>query len=1025
MAEKRKTFLEACKPGPKGCPDGMVLDPITGLCKKPGTREENGDEDFKPDPKIILKPSVPKLKERIVLNNEIVYRPGLNPGMDPIREVLGLYWRIIRTEKAVQEDNRFDYSRDPGDGPILMGHDYGIEIKEERKSNNNNLDGFSTMWVSEKNAHYASIIKAFNSIKNKEYSDYGFAMDLPFTRTEIEENKSLENVPQFAQHDFNYKYYLKRYEDVTQDPRLDERLIPNMYTILKLLDIPGRPIFPGPKPSSSAPKQKSTDWDDQKKAWDKWTKRYMGLPSMDHASLYQPGKVERFFTFPKTAFWEDYLKNHYPFLFRTALTNSGIKPKLGSLSLKYKNLLVALDDMSNVQSSYAGQSNFPMSVNIEFMTFDGEGELLPGPPQPAGHKAAPKRRVFADLLEFTNVDVFLLSHIAKTIEIYDNLPGRTPPPRSLSLSQVGSSASDTAAAKADAGALLKHIGASRRKPHEPEKKGKFTIEVSDFLLSKEDIGRIIPDLKNFSVKKFKELVHLYGSNNAATAASWFPTTIRTIPRKVWDLSKFIKEILDFDKETFEKQNSGTANIGQYANLFKIDLFDEGVWLGEQEQFINQYGKFKNFQDFLTMIFSIKIRDLVLKKRRTFADIVKKGTLASNEPVFYRIAKYNSTGEIIQNFYLPHPISEKDVIKFADTQVKYGSEYFYRISVFQLVYGMKYKYTAMSWEYAIDDDSRRDYSDHPNDEGDYSDLPDDEDDKTGEFGEDEQEGSEGSEADETDPISKKSAAGKLNDLYLTVKHAPHLVIVEEPFFEFSGVMIDRPPMPPCVEFVPYKDINNKILIFINRSIGEKKEKPISINPGDERIFNNFKRKAGIKTEEILFRTDDISSAYEIYRIDFLPRSYTDFAGNLKSRVESPALGSFMDKLMPNKKYYYTFRTIDIHEHFSNPSPIYEVELRDDHGFVVPMIRIVEPHPEKDRTHSRNFKKFIQISPSLSQLLLDEASISRAKQGKSKDLSLGIGKSIWDKKYKIRITSKNTGRKMDLNLKFDYKFRNTKN
>ena len=74
-------------------------------------------------------------------------------------------------------------------------------------------------------------------------------------------------------------------------------------------------------------------------------------------------------------------------------------------------------------------------------------------------------------------------------------------------------------------------------------------------------------------------------------------------------------------------------------------------------------------------------------------------------------------------------------------------------------------------------------------------------------------------------------------------------------------------------------------------------------------------------------------------------------------------SFVDDLQHNKKYYYTFRSQDVHGHVSNPSNIYEVELIKHNEAAYLEVKIVQPkNIEKTKKQKRqkghNYKKETQ-------------------------------------------------------------------
>lgn len=117
---------------------------------------------------------------------------------------------------------------------------------------------------------------------------------------------------------------------------------------------------------------------------------------------------------------------------------------------------------------------------------------------------------------------------------------------------------------------------------------------------------------------------------------------------------------------------------------------------------------------------------------------------------------------------------------------------------------------------------------------------------------------------------------------------------------------------------------------------------------------------------------------------------------------------------NIKMYYRFRSIDTVEQSSMSSPIYEVVFRENSGALFLEQKIYqEPRPEKEILV---MKKRIKIEPSAIQKELSEN-----PSGENLVLKSEIGKaakSVWYDKpnIKIRVTSKKTRRKFDLNINF---------
>lgn len=278
--------------------------------------------------------------------------------------------------------------------------------------------------------------------------------------------------------------------------------------------------------------------------------------------------------------------------------------------------------------------------------------------------------------------------------------------------------------------------------------------------------------------------------------------------------------------------------------------------------------------------------------------------------------------------------------------------------------------------------------------------------------------------------------------VSVINEMHPTVVEVPYCEISSTITDRPPTSPDVNFVPYVGINNKLLILLNSRAGKKTEKPILLHDDDFEFIKTEYRsqhEIDINTEEDLiqtnllleYRNDDPVRKYDIFRVDEKPKSYQNFRGKHLALLDEPvgpdkfstAL-SFVDDIEPNRKYWYCARARDVHNNISNPTTIFQVEMVDDRGrmYLVSKPFIFQPDPPHT---TKSGHKFIAIKPRLAQILYDpEISPGQVGMNISPDNNiLGAstlrkpeGDLIWGKKFKIRVTSKKTGRKIDLNLTF---------
>ncbi len=369
--------------------------------------------------------------------------------------------------------------------------------------------------------------------------------------------------------------------------------------------------------------------------------------------------------------------------------------------------------------------------------------------------------------------------------------------------------------------------------------------------------------------------------------------------------------------------------------------------------------------------------------RSYEEILH-GTSAHTETLMYIVRKKTSPdGDPVQTFYISPEFRTDIPTVYYDTQVKYDTNYYYEVDKVVLVFGTKYRYAEITE--VIDQ--------NPGDGG---------------------------------------AAPKAK---IKVESEPCIKALVIPYTTgtegIQSIIVDKPPVPPEINFYPYKGINNKLKILLNSSTGRQSSLPVVINDGDEGYFlEEYRTQTGDFSStfqdfidantKLSFRSDDPVDAYEVFRLNALPTSYASFAGTATAIDPVRGVpGSFEDSIAPNTKYYYCARAIDMHGNRSNPTHIYEIEIVDNNGqiFINQSVFSYE-HPKEQFTKSG--RRFIYIEPTIAQTLLDpNADVGTAAVNNPPNPSI-LGttdiQKVWGKEFKVRLTSKKTGRKVDLNLTF---------
>ena len=446
----------------------------------------------------------------------------------------------------------------------------------------------------------------------------------------------------------------------------------------------------------------------------------------------------------------------------------------------------------------------------------------------------------------------------------------------------------------------------------------------------------------------------------ADSTSLYNTQVLFGKRKVYDLKEWI-------------DNFTETRRSQIANMIVMSQEDETV---KDEQF-------SFFYNLMSLVTKGKFNKIQQEEARNYSDILS-GEQCYNEVVFYKVDKHlgsEQDGDLniepIQSFYFSNAEDAKK-IAFVDSQVKYEGSYTYKIFAYNLVIGSKY---------------------------------------TVDF----------TEVTQFPLGSLRPTIDVRNGILGSVKvtTTPTMQLMEVEVFQKHVVVMDNPSVAPEVEVIPFRGVEDRIRIFLTSGVGSYDLHPITIEDFEADGIRKLRIAQNIEEQEkVRFESDDPARSFIVYRMEAKPKSYQDFSSSLIREISTGGYASVAldDRIKPNKKYYYCFKSIDIHDHYSYPSFIYEVELVSDSGSTYPLIRTVEFDDSASRQPTKPVKRLIHIKPSVLQTEVDDkmSEIENASSiKKEKAVYLGaLDEKVWGKNFKVRLTSKSSGKKVDFNFSFDH-------
>ena len=398
----------------------------------------------------------------------------------------------------------------------------------------------------------------------------------------------------------------------------------------------------------------------------------------------------------------------------------------------------------------------------------------------------------------------------------------------------------------------------------------------------------------------------------------------------------------------------------------------------------------------------------------------------NEVVAYRIEKIGGlvtgdtfTQDAVQNFWF---LNSDNVgrFQFLDNQVILNQDYTYKIYKYVLIAGLQYTYSDLSVTRTIANLEPGWCLEFFNPETQKSSSPS--------YGD----GENGVEAADNTLATAAQVTSPGDQQYLAdfkLKVLPSVKIVEVPLMTKQVSILDSPTN--SVQVMPSYTIDdsNRLVFAIRYDTKVPFKMPTAITQEDSDYRQRFINSYSILSDDLITtKSATLPINLEIYRIEQKPNSMSDFDGNLYKTIsmkipdENQTYSSLtvVDKVHSNKKYFYFFRVVNEFQNFGVGSNIIEAELVNDGGYKFGNFEAYFENeigrPPISRT-IKGFKKLLNVSPAISNLIIDDSKVDYTDLAENQIKNVNFGSSedaLWNKKYKIRLTSKKTGKKIDINI-----------
>lgn len=455
-----------------------------------------------------------------------------------------------------------------------------------------------------------------------------------------------------------------------------------------------------------------------------------------------------------------------------------------------------------------------------------------------------------------------------------------------------------------------------------------------------------------------------------------------------------EEFTVFDRGTGDQETKFTTRVIKATELVKDSSF-----LNFQLAKGNDTTTCSNIQKKLSsLLFDKKVKEQITNTMENDETFWKNSNYS--ETVCYRVTKTDKVSGKVSHWFVPNFPSLQDVVVF-DTNLRFNRGQDAKYEVFELK-----AVVAVDYEYKTNINTKN--------------ITD----------------SVGlSEAIITkyDPETK---TGPFIDF--VVEARPSVNFIEVPYFSQDGILVyDSAPAKPSLQFFGFKGVDNRIKVLFSGYNDQYRAYEQSILEGD--ADKNAKAELyarqyyGFDSDELYYKSEmEDADVFELFVLDKKPRKYEDFAEAQRIEIKNtadpieiktlkennkPYGSSFSIPMEPNKDYWVIARVRDFNGNISNPTEMYQLKIINDDGYINPTIKLFDPNkvglPEE-----------AQLSPSFARLVYVAAPLKHTEPKVSQDtIEVGNGEAApYGKTYKVRIKSKKTNKKFDINIYYKKTIKN---